>query len=93
MSQAAIDTLRFADRLKEAGVDASQAEAMARALGGELTDQLATKADVNVVKADINVLNAKVDSQARILNVVLAGVGLMVAIGVVQTVSTFIVQQ
>ena len=43
MSQAAIDTLRFAHRLKEAGVDPGQAEAMARALGDELADQLATK--------------------------------------------------
>ncbi len=92
MSQAAIDTLRFAHRLKEAGVDPGQAEAMARALGDELADQLATKADINVLKADINVLHAKIDGQARILNIVLAGVGLMVALGLIQTVSTMLVQ-
>jgi hypothetical protein len=92
VSQAAIDTLRFANRLKEAGVEAEQAEAMARALGDELADQLATKADINVLKADISVVNAKVDGQARILNIVLAGVGLMVALGLVQTVSTVLAQ-
>ena len=85
MSQAAIDTLRFAHRLKEAGVDPGQAEAMARPPGDELADQLATKADINVVKA-------KMDAQARILNIVLAGVGLMVALGPVQTVSAILVQ-
>lgn len=85
MSQAAIDTLRYANRLKEAGVEPGQAEAMARALGDELADQLATK-------ADINVLNAKVDGQARILNIVLAGVGLLVALGLIQTVSTVLAQ-
>ena len=92
MSQAAIDTLRFAHRLKEAGVDPGQAEAMARPPGDELADQLATKADINVLRADINVVKAKMDAQARILNIVLAGVGLMVALGPVQTVSAILVQ-
>ena len=36
-----IDTLRYADRLKEAGIETGQAEAMARALNAELTEGLA----------------------------------------------------
>ena len=92
MSQAASDTLRFANRLKEAGVEPGQAEAMARALGDELADQLATKADINVLKPDVNVLDAKIDGQARVLNIVLAGVGLLVALGLIQTVSTVLAQ-
>ena len=92
MSQAAIDTLRFANRLKEAGVEPGQAEAMARALGDELADQLAAKADINVLKPDVNVLDAKIDGQARVLNIVLAGVGLLVALGLIQTVSTVLAQ-
>ena len=92
MSQAAIDTLRLANRLKEAGVEPGQAEAMARALGDELADQLATKADINVLKPDVNVLDAKIDGQARVLNIVLAGVGLLVALGLIQTVSTVLAQ-
>lgn len=65
---------------------------MARALGDELADWLATKTDINVLDADISILKAKMDAQARILNIVLAGVGLMVALGPVQTVSAILVQ-
>ncbi len=42
----AIDTLRYARRLKAAGIPAQQAEEMADALGNELVDQLATKDDL-----------------------------------------------
>ena len=45
-----IDTLRFARKLKRAGVPDEQAEAMAAALGDELTEHLATKADLLLVK-------------------------------------------
>ena len=44
MATTAIDTLRFARRLKAAGLPDDQAEAMAAALGEELTGHLATKA-------------------------------------------------
>lgn len=47
MATTAIDTLRYARRLKEAGVPSEQAEAMADAIGSELVDQLATKADLD----------------------------------------------
>ena len=50
MATTAIDTLRFARKLKQAGVPDEQAEAMASALGEELTEHLATKADLLIVK-------------------------------------------
>lgn len=50
MATTAIDTLRFARKLKQAGVPDDQAEAMASALGEELTEHLATKADLLLVK-------------------------------------------
>ena len=50
MATTAIDTLRFARKLKQAGVPDEQAEAMASALGEELTEHLATKADLLLVK-------------------------------------------
>ena len=54
-----IDTLRYADRLKEAGVEPGQAEAMARALNAEMTGGLATKADLTNA---IGKLEDKVDA-------------------------------
>ena len=48
MASTAIDTLRFACRLKNAGVPAEQAEAMADAIGSELAVQLVTKTDLDV---------------------------------------------
>ena len=47
MNPTVIDTLRYADRLKAAGIEPSQAEAMSRALNAELTEGLATKADLD----------------------------------------------
>ena len=47
MVTTAIDTLRYARRLKDAGVPPDQAEAMADAIGSELVEQLATKADLD----------------------------------------------
>ena len=46
MSSTVINTLRYARRLKAAGVPDAQAEEMADALGNELVEQLATKADL-----------------------------------------------
>ena len=53
MAPAAIDTLRYARRLKNAGVPADQAEVMADAIGTELAVQLATKSDLKLMKAEI----------------------------------------
>ena len=50
MATTAIDTLRFARKLKQAGVPDEQAEAMAWALGEELTEHLAANADLLLVK-------------------------------------------
>jgi hypothetical protein len=48
------DTLKFSDRLKEAGVPAAQAEAEARALAEALSaPDIATKADLLELKMDI----------------------------------------
>lgn len=46
MAATAIDTLRYARRLKDAGVSPAQAEAMADTMGSELAIQLVTKADL-----------------------------------------------
>ena len=61
MSQTLINTLRFADRLKEAGFAGAQAEALARVLGDELTEQLPSKADFQTLQADFKALEAKFD--------------------------------
>ena len=42
-----IDTLRFANRLKEAGVDPRQAEAMSSAFNDEISEGVATKRDLD----------------------------------------------
>ena len=94
MSQTLINTLRFADRLKEAGFAGAQAEALARVLGDELTEQLPSKADFQTLQADFKTLEAKVDGlEAKIdglrytLNLVLVLVGLLVALGLGEPVS------
>ena len=46
MATTAINTLRFARRLKDAGVPDAQAEAMADALGEELVEHLVTNSDL-----------------------------------------------
>ena len=46
MEVTVIDTLRYADRLKAAGVQANHAEAMSRALNDELSGGVATKDDL-----------------------------------------------
>ena len=53
MATTAIDTLRYARKLKDAGVPPDQAEAMADAIGSELVDQLATKADLVNLRTEL----------------------------------------
>ncbi|MCY3821246.1 MAG: hypothetical protein OXH52_18155 [Gammaproteobacteria bacterium] len=73
MEPSVIDTLRYADRLKAAGVETKQAEAMSRALNDELAGGVATKQDLDravdelrgeIARVDANVdaLDAKVDA-------------------------------
>ncbi len=45
MNATVIDTLRYANSLKAAGVEPRQAEAMSRAINDELTEGVATKRD------------------------------------------------
>ncbi len=63
MEASVIDTLRYADRLKAAGVETRQAEAMSRALNDELAGGGATKQDldraVDELKGQIANLDAK----------------------------------
>ena len=54
-----IDTLRFADRLKEAGFDPPKADGLARALGEELGDRVLTWGDHVAVGLRIDGLDAK----------------------------------
>ena len=67
MEATVIDTLRYADRLKAAGVESNQAEAMSRALNDELAGGVATKDDldraVTELKGDIAKVDAKVDAK------------------------------
>ena len=63
MTQPVIDTLRLSDRLKESGFQSMQAEGLARALGDEFTDRVATKTDldsaVQAIRADYRALDEK----------------------------------
>ena len=65
MEISVIDTLRYADRLKAAGVETLQAEAMSRALNDELAGGVATKQDldraVDMLKGEIAKVDAKFD--------------------------------
>ena len=86
------DTLAYARRLKEAGVDEAQAEAHAEAVRDAITEDVATKADIARVedkmatKADLATLRADVYRALPALGaamVAVAGVaiGLMQALG------------
>lgn len=59
MKATVIDTLRYANRLKNAGVEPGQAEAMSRALNNELTEGLVTKADLDNAVSE---LGGKIDA-------------------------------
>lgn len=58
MNSAVIDTLKFADRLKNAGFPPPQAEGLARALGDEMGERMVVKRDlddaVQAMKRDID---------------------------------------
>ena len=71
MATTAIDTPRYARRLKEAGVPTEQAEAMADAIGAELVERLPTKAAVETVQV---ALEGKILLVQWMLGFLLAGV-------------------
>ena len=72
MDATVIDTLRFANRLKAAGVQDRQAEAISSALNDELAGGVATKDDlahaVFELKTEIAKVDAKVDAKFDNLN-------------------------
>ena len=63
MKPTVIDTLRFANRLKRAGVDPGQAEAMSRAFNDELAHGMATKQDLANAVTELTGEIAKVDGK------------------------------
>ena len=80
MASTAINTLRFAQRLKAAGVPEHQAEEMAAALGEELVDNLATKADLKTEGAQLRTEIAALET--RLTWRLLAGTALLLIIPV-----------
>ena len=57
-----IDTLRFADHLKEAGFDPPKADGLARALGQELDDRVLTRIDHDALGFRISGLDTKFEA-------------------------------
>ena len=80
MASTAINTLRFAQRLKAAGVPERQAEEMAAALGEERVDNLATKADLKAEGAQLRTEIAALET--RLTWRLLAGTALLLIIPV-----------
>ena len=83
MEAAVIDTLRYARRLRDAGVVPEQAEAMAEALSDEFVQSSVTKADLDAavtgLRSDMAALEARLTW--RLLGGVTVIVGLAVALG------------
>ena len=84
MAVSVIDTLRYADRLKTAGVETRQAEAMSRALNDELAVGVATKQDLDRAVDTLKGGIAKVETQGRYVFLVL---GLIAALGLYNAIS------
>jgi hypothetical protein len=79
----AFDTLRFANRLKEAGVPPAQAEAEASALADAFaeaikTSELATKADMEAIRREIS--DAKSDIIKWVAGLLMAQAALVAAL-------------
>ena len=58
-----LNTLRYARALKNAGVGAQQAEAMADALEAEMVGELASKADIERLETQIGHLDEKLSGR------------------------------
>ena len=89
-----IDTLRFSDKLQEGGFAPKQADALTLALSDELTEQLATKADITALKADTTALKADIitldDKFTTKFNYTMALIGLLVMLELIPTVGKII---
>jgi hypothetical protein len=59
------DTLRYAKKLREAGVSEKAAEVQAEALKEVIEDNLATKSDIWEVKRDIEILRKDIEILKR----------------------------
>ena len=70
------DTLAYARRLKEAGVDEAQAEAHAEAVRDAITEGVATKADL---KTEIAPLKAELRAVRWMLGLILSVPGVVAA--------------
>ena len=93
MSRIMIDTLRFADRLKDSGFESRQAEGMARTLDDELigtVEHLATKSglerEIGKVSAKVEALDAKVEALGTQIKFVFAALAMLLALGLIDTV-------
>lgn len=77
MAASIFDTLRYARRLKEAGVAPEQAEAMA----GALAEDFATKADLGLLGSELKASMAALEARLtwRLLGGITVIVGLAVA--------------
>ena len=89
-----IDTLRFSDKLQEGGFAPKQANALTLALSDELTERLATKADITALKADIKMLGASIitldDKFTTKFNYTMALIGLLVMLELIPMVGKII---
>ena len=89
-----IDTLRFSDKLQEGGFAPKQANALTLALSDELTEQLATRADITALKADIKMLEASIitldDKFTTKFNYTMALIGLLVMLELIPMVGKII---
>ncbi|MDE0040153.1 MAG: hypothetical protein OXU77_21725 [Gammaproteobacteria bacterium] len=63
MNATVIDTLRFANRLKEVGFDPSHAEGMAGALGDELAERMLTRRDLDEFKVVLDARFEAIDAR------------------------------
>ena len=93
MSGTMIDTLQFADRLKDSGFESRQAEGMARALDDEwarTVERLATKSDlereIGKVSAKVEALDAKIEALGTQTKFVFAALAMLLALGLIDTV-------
>lgn len=78
MATITFDTLKFARRLKEAGVPVEQAEAEAEALAEvfseSLETQLATKADVHRLEQRLSVIDGEIRLLKWMMGLVIGGI-------------------
>ena len=100
MPRTMVDTLQFADRLKDSGFENRQAEGMARALGDALAaavEHLATKSDleteitkvsarIEAVEAKVEALDAKIEALGTQIKFVFAALAMLLALGLIDTV-------